>query len=309
MDAPKVIAVVLNYRRPQETLECINSLKKLDYTNIEIVIVDNASADDSVVKIRTAHPDVSVIVTEHNQGYAGGMNNGFRFALQKNPAYILAINSDTLIERQALQTLVEVLTAESSAAAATGTIYYQGEQEQVWYRGGKLNYYRAGGFQQHGAFHVESLLPRSVTFISGCAFLIKAPILQEIGLFDERFFMYFEDAELCMRVLRRKYKLLYIPRARFYHQVTSDALTAFRCYFSVRNRLLFLSLVSNPVKKIIGLFYLTGVFSIKYIRWRIQNQAFATALSWGVEDFLLRRWYDGRAFHLNPGREEKNACP
>lgn len=135
MKTPKVIVVVLNYQRPQETIECITSLKESHYSNFELLIVDNASSDNSVQKILTAFPEIHIHISDSNLGYAGGMNNGIRQAILDNPEYVMVINSDTLVARDCIRLLVEELETNPSVAATSGTIYFQSDPKKVWYAG------------------------------------------------------------------------------------------------------------------------------------------------------------------------------
>ncbi len=297
---PKIIVVVLNYSRPQETIECIASLKKSNYSNFEILIVDNASPDDSVKRICSEYPDIYVLTSQNNLGYAGGMNNGIRHALQYCPTYIMVINSDTLVDQDCLGLLVRELEADPLVAASSGVIYYQSDQKKIWYAGGDINYYRSSAFQRNGILDERNIInqQKSVTFLSGCAFLVRTSILKELGLFDERFFMYLEDTEFSERITRNNYKLSLVPQAKIYHRVTIGPLTPFTIYFNVRNRLLFVSISFNLFQKIIGFSYLFIVFTLKFIVWKIIKPPLANAIICGVQDFFSKRFFAGRGFQF-----------
>ena len=305
VNSPKVVVVVLNYRRPQDTIECIASLIKSNYLNIEIVIVDNASGDDSVQQIQLAYKNIHILVSEANLGYAGGMNIGIKYAMQKSPVYILVMNSDTIVDKSYLGILVNALELDTQAAAASGTIYYHSKQDKVWYAGGNINYLRASVFQKNGYIPDKVLfkLEGDVTFLSGCAFLVKTSALKKVGLFDERFFMYIEDTELSERIIQNKYKLLFIPHARIFHKVNIGYLMPYAVYFNVRNRLLFVSTLPSITKRMLGFTYLYFICISKIVFWKITKPRLADAVLYGVQDFFLKPFYAGRAFQLEDNHQ------
>lgn len=305
MNLPQVTVVVLNYARPKDTIECLHSLKLSKYSGFKLLVIDNASPDNSVDQIQMAHPDVEVIETPHNIGYSGGMNFGIRYAMQFSPDYLLLINSDTVVDEGFISTLIEVVEIYPRAAAASGTIYYSPEREKMWYAGGTIRYWRASGFTNHELLKDrESNINKikKVSFLAGCAFLIRVSAIQQVGLFDERFFMYLEDTELCSRLLRKNYELLYVPSAKLYHKVNDERIRPFSLYFSVRNRLLFVKIAAKGFQKIIGYFYLFIVCSVKILYWSLTSPSLAKAITVGIRDFFAGRFYEGSGFRfLNKG--------
>lgn len=214
METQLVIAIILNYMRPGDTIDCIDSLKKSSYSPLQLIVVDNASTDDSAERIRATHPDIEILQSENNLGYAGGMNLGIRHAFKFSPEYLLIINSDTIADSHYVSKLVDALLQKPKAAAASGIIYYYPDTSKIWYAGGKLKYWRASGFTNHSFPHVNNTGSQDiqdVTFISGCAFLIRVSAIHTIGLFDERFFMYLEDTEMCSRLFDNNFQLFYVP--------------------------------------------------------------------------------------------------
>src|SRR5690242_13465997 len=111
MAQPLISVVVLNWNGKIDTLECLESLARVDYPNFEVIVVDNGSADDSVAAIRQQFPDVMVLETGANLGYAGGNNVGIRKALEDQASYVLLLNNDTVVHPQLLTSLVEAAAA------------------------------------------------------------------------------------------------------------------------------------------------------------------------------------------------------
>ena len=114
---PKVFAVILNYNGYDDTKNCINSLKKIDYPNYNIIVVDNASTDESYNKLKNEFPRIPVVVTEFNMGYTGGMNAGAKYAMEHDADYILLSNNDMLYESDFLRILIERIETDSSLHA------------------------------------------------------------------------------------------------------------------------------------------------------------------------------------------------
>ncbi|MDW8091366.1 MAG: glycosyltransferase family 2 protein, partial [Meiothermus sp.] len=103
-----VYVIVLNWNGWKDTIECLSSLRHSDYPNYEIVVVDNNSEDDSVVRIREAHPQVPIIQAEDNLGFAGGNNLGIRYALSKGAEFVWLLNNDTKVMKNTLSSMVEL---------------------------------------------------------------------------------------------------------------------------------------------------------------------------------------------------------
>ncbi|MFZ5917169.1 MAG: glycosyltransferase family 2 protein [Chloroflexota bacterium] len=245
---PRVWIVVLNWNGLADTLECLASLQRLDYPNYEVIVVDNGSTDGSVKVIQAQFPDITLIANEQNLGFTGGNNIGLRYALERGADYALLLNNDTEVAPDFLRLLVEVAEANPAIGIAGPTIYYHAQPERIWSAGGVIDWQRgltsmiglgetdAG---EHGA------APRDVDFVTGCAFLVKWAVMKQVGLLDERFFAYYEEAEWCVRARRAGFRILHVPQSRLWHKISPERRAASPQvhYYMTRNRLLFLRLV------------------------------------------------------------------
>jgi GT2 family glycosyltransferase len=298
----RFIVVVLNYRRAKETLDFLASLAGSTIQPLRTIVVDNDSGDNSVRDIRAAYPDLEVIETGSNSGFAGGMNAGIRQALAMDSTYIFAVNSDALLAPDALDKLIQALDIHPAAGAATGTFYYYPEMHRVWYAGGRLAYWRASaltGRRVDPGSQGSSAEVRDVTFLTGNAILFRSAALQKVGLFDERYFMYYEDVDLCARMIAGGFALLYVPPANFYHRMEVDEQTPFKTYYVFRNRLLFLASAPSLLVRAVGTVTYAGVLLIKSATWCIHDRSRARAAWMGLHDFLRSHLYAGRGFSLN----------
>ena len=162
--------------------------------------------------------------------------------------------------------MVNALKRAPRAAAATGTIFYHDDTSRVWYGGGRIIPWRASGFSEHlneRRRPDELGSTRRVTFISGCLMLLRASVLEAMGGFDERFFMYLEDVDLCSRLSGAGHELLYVPQSHIQHKVGKGGHRPYALYFMVRNRLLFLSGWKRPPERWGGMAYLYGTVAVE----------------------------------------------
>lgn len=293
---PKVSIIVLNYNRPADTIDCINSLLKNDYPSYEIIIIDNYSTDDSLNAFKTCFPDLSIYSTNENLGYTGGINFGILKAKEKKPDYILLINNDTIVEPDFLSHMVLEMENHPDAYASCCLILAEHDRNTIWYAGGKLIKWRGL------AIHSLKDMPRSalsntktreVDFVTGCLILLRTSELDYVGLENELFFMYLDDIELSSRIITKGLKLLFVPKAVIYHKVLNEKESPLKLYYSVRNRLLLIKEMNKNLDKLIAGFYFITVISLKLFFWKFKNKKFYYAAKKGLDDYRNGIFYKG----------------
>ena len=216
---PFICAVTLNWNRPQDTITCLASLSEQTYPNLKLVVVDNGSSDDSANQIRAAFPEMTLIANATNQGFARGMNAGIRYALAAGAEHVFVLNNDTFLAPDALSRLVA--QAEEGVGLLAPAIYYADAPQQIWSLGGQIHsgtletVATARGQIDKGQW--PAVLQRD--FVPGCAMLLSRAALQEAGLFDECFFMYYEDLDLCLRLRRAGYRIVVVTRSKMWHKI------------------------------------------------------------------------------------------
>jgi GT2 family glycosyltransferase len=212
---PRVEIILLNWNGYVDTTNCLRSLSKLDYQNYGIIVVDNGSTDDSVTEIKKAFPSQRISETGSNLGFSGGCNFGIRDALSRDADYIWLLNNDTLVEPKALAHMVDIANSGSGIGAIGSVIYDMDKKDriQVW-GGGRIC--RWTGRSRH------CLGPCEVDYITGASMLLARQALEDVGLLDESYFMYWEDADLCVRLRRSGYKLLVATKSHLYHRESSS---------------------------------------------------------------------------------------
>lgn len=243
-ELPHVVVIILNWNGLADTLECLESLACLDYPNHEVVVVDNGSTDGSVEAIRGHFPNVTLIENDENLGYAEGNNRGAEYALQAEADYMFVLNNDTVLCQDILTRLVVAAEANPRVGAVGPKIYYHAQPRRIWFAGGMIDWQRGVtvnlGADEYDVGQFEKV--RSVDFLAGCALLIKRETWENVGSFDSRFFMYWEETDWCTRVRLAGYDLLFVPQAKMWHKISpEDQSSSPRIlYYMTRNRLLFL---------------------------------------------------------------------
>ena len=219
-DGP-IHVVILNWNRRDDTLSCLASLEQSTRQPERTWLVDQGSTDDSVQSIRSDFPWVDIIQTGTNTGFARGMNIGIQYALQSGAASVLLLNNDTIVSPSALERLV---AQQSPGVGIVGpAIFYTDRPHEIWSIGNDVNrlLYDITGSDSGGKHLPTHPIERG--FISGCAMLISRRALADAGLFDERFFMYYEDLDFCIRYADAGYRLMLAPDAHIWHRVSQSS--------------------------------------------------------------------------------------
>jgi GT2 family glycosyltransferase len=244
---PLVCLVVLNWNQRDLTLDCLDSLAALDYPaeRLQIIVVDNGSTDDSAQAIRTRFPEVVVLETGENLGFASGNNVGIHYALQSDADYIMLLNNDTVVAPDVLRHLISVAEADPGIGIVTPKIYYYDEPTRIWYAGAGIDW-RDGATRGLRAEEIDGSAPESVQdvdYASGCAICVRRSVIDQIGLLDPRFFLCYEETDWCVRAQAAGWRTLYVPNARLWHKVsaTMGRTSPATDYYMNRNVLLFLA--------------------------------------------------------------------
>ncbi|MEN6414737.1 MAG: glycosyltransferase family 2 protein [Veillonellales bacterium] len=264
-----VYIILINYNSWQDTLECLASLKQLTFLNYKIIIIDNASQDESVQQISRNYPDAVIISSQENLGFAGGNQLGIDFALKEGAKYIWLLNNDTVVHKESLTELVH--NAESfPLALLTNKIYKYGTERDIWYCGGDIHWWKGKPFhirmhQQDDQFAKQ---PYATTWISGCSMFAKAELFQNYHM-DKRYFLYFEDVEFCEQLKKGGISLFVIPKSIIWHKTSASIgkMSHIQAYYSVRNNMYFVSKQANLIHKVVYFPYFivrTLIFSLRY---------------------------------------------
>ena len=240
MSRPLVFIILVNYNGEADTIECVQSLKRIEYDNYRIVLVDNGSEKPISAEGKTfLEKNCHVICHDRNSGFAGGNNIGIRYALKEGAELILLLNNDTTVEPDFLNVLVEQYEKDKETGALGGRINFYSDKEMIWYGGGHFD--PEDGWGRHERYRDicagKTGIVREVTFITGCLMLIPARTIEKIGLLDDSLFLYFEDVDFCCRITKAGMKMLYCEDAVIYHKVygSTSGNNDIRYYYFLRN--------------------------------------------------------------------------
>ncbi len=228
---PTIAVVILNWNGAQDTIDCLESLTQQTLRPLRLVVVDNGSQDDSVARIdkwKTEHQgdaglQLVVIEAGENLGFAAGSNVGIRYALKAGAESVLVLNNDTVLAPDAVYRMAAFLSEHPDYVAVTGQIRYFG-RPVIWNCGGELTWFGSRRYL-FGEQTVESTPQdgwRRISFITGCAALIRASVFERQGLFTERFFFGEEDYEFSQRLKRAQNPIAVCFGAVIQHKVGSS---------------------------------------------------------------------------------------
>lgn len=241
---PRVALVIVNYRGREDTLACLESVATLTYPDRDVLLIDQDSKDGTPEAVRGLYPWVHIIENPVNNGFAGGNNLGIRVALEQRGAdYIFLLNNDTTVEPGLLEPLIALAEGDSAIGIVGPKMLYFDRPDVIWSAGGRIDW--RGGSLLIGEGEpddTKETTTRDVDFIVGCGLLVKRAVLERIGLFDERYFLYYEETDLCARARKAGWRIVYQPAARLWHKVSGSTGgdSELTLYYMRRNVLLYL---------------------------------------------------------------------
>jgi GT2 family glycosyltransferase len=217
----------------------------------EIVLVDNGSSDGShelLARDYGDHHQIRLIRNEENRGFAYGVNQGIQCALASGACFVLLLNNDAVVQRSCIESMVAALETNALSGIAGPRIMYHKDRNRIWQGGGRFSLLRTGTVNPyknrlHRSSASRSETVRKVGFLTACAVLVKSQVFEELGLFDEDFFLYGEDVDLCLRATRAGFELIYVPDAVVWHKIegiVKDRTSPMVLYHLARSRLLML---------------------------------------------------------------------
>jgi GT2 family glycosyltransferase len=307
MSFPKIFIIILNWNGLQDTLECLESVFKLNYPNYRVLVVDNGSTDDSVKIIERNYPKVILILNGENLGFAGGNNVGIKYALGQGAQYIWLLNNDTIVDPDALLNMMTESEKRQEIGMAGSKIYYYNYSKKIWFAGAKINW--AKGVSVHigqGETDIGQYdYIKQVDRVTGCSMLVKKSVCERVGLFDEKYFLYVEEIDWCVRARKAGFLCIYVPSSMVYHKESVSASGTGNWenlfyYYNTRN---FLYLIEKsfcfPVRQIILLRMILGKLMLQKRNILRMAYSFITSFHglkpheapvlFGIRDFLIRK--------------------
>jgi GT2 family glycosyltransferase len=270
---PRVSVIILNWNGLKDTIECLESLKKITYPNYDVIVVDNGSKGNDAQVLEEKFGDyIHLIRNDRNYGYTGGNNIGIRYVLKSSsPDYFLILNNDTVVAPDFLDRLIKVAESDASIGIVGSKVYYYDFPNRIQGAGGKVNM-RTGQASLIGVKEVDAGqydTQRQVDYILGCCLLIKKEAIQKVGLFDESYFCYWDETDYCFRAREAGYKVVYTPEAKMWHKAPlklkvwdkismSSKASGLPYYFMARNNFKFMRKHATKGQYRSFLFYFFG---------------------------------------------------
>lgn len=240
---PKVVVIIVIWNGLEDTLECLRSLLQDGYPNFEIVVVDNGSTDGSAEALREKKFPVRILSAPSNLGFTGGNNLGLAEAQRMGARYAFLLNNDTTLEKGAIGALVEAAEAREGAGICAPVMHYFDEPSKIWFAGSRLSLNRAEASHDLSIHPNRTSAPYHTPWVSGCAMLVRMLAVEQVGGFDDRFYLTWEDVDWCVRMRSEGWFVMVVPKARIFHKCarSGSRLKGIRSYYAVRNSLLLAS--------------------------------------------------------------------
>jgi hypothetical protein len=221
-DLPLVSVIVLSWNQRAVTLACLASLSRVTYPRCRVLLVDNASTDGSPDAVRRDHPSVELLALPENRMFAGGNNAGIRHALAQGAEMVVLLNNDTEVAPDFLEHLVARACSVPRCGMVAPKIYYHDDPARIWYAGGDISFWtgtmRHVGIREVDAGRYDAA--GETGYATGCCMLVPRGPIERVGMLDESFRMYAEDADWSWRLRAAGYAVLYEPRARVWHKIS-----------------------------------------------------------------------------------------
>lgn len=257
---PKVYFIILNFNSYEETIKCIRNLQCISYKDYEIIIVDNASKDSSVERIKKEFPLLKLLVSSENLGYAYGNNMGIKYALEKGADYICILNNDVVVEEKFLEPLIDILKSDATIGMVGPAICQYNARDTIQSMGAGINLLTGLAQAKHKNKAFSSMAGRDieVDYLGGACFVVKREVIEKIGFIPENYFLFFEETEFCLKAKRKGFMLICTGKSRVYHKgsLTISKFKGLSYYFLCRNRVVFMRRNANTLERTIFYIYL-----------------------------------------------------
>jgi len=221
---PKISVVLVHWERAGvgDTVECLQSLAKTTYPNLSAILVNNGAQTFPTDRFLAALPGLKILYTPTNLGFTGGNNIGIREALSDGAEYIMLLNNDTMVSPDLVEKLLAAFD-RSDVGIVGPIVTYFSHPNRAWFAGGRYNRYLGYTFHTLMGDDLTGPLPnQDIDFVTACALLARREVFEKVGLLWDALFIYFEDAELCLRAARGGYRCVLVGEPLVRHKVSAS---------------------------------------------------------------------------------------
>ena len=296
----KVAIVILHYADQKLTENCLASVAKLKTKGFDLktIVVDN-NPDKKLRELKTKHPAVEWLATKENLGFTGGNNLGLKKALEDGADWAMLLNNDTIVDKDLVSRLIKTGVEDNNLGVIGPKIYFApgfeyhaerykpGQRGKVfWYAGGLIDWDNVlashRGVDEVDTGQYDRL--EETDYVSGCCLLARRRVFEKVGLLDDKYFLYLEDADFCQRAKKAGFKVVYQPKAKLWHANAGSSQVGgnLHDYFFTRNRMLF------------GWHHAS--WRAKFALTRESARLMVTGRPWqkkGIQDFYTQKWRKG----------------
>ena len=268
MKTPEVAIVILNYNSYEDTLECLESLKKINYQHYRVIVVDNGSTNRSAEILLEAcrTENTEFIKSKANLGYAGGNNLGIARAMEEGADYICVLNNDVEVSPDFLNVLVPFMEQNREIGVCGPLICEYDSRENVQSSGARINYWIGEVPILNNGKKVQEIEGNVIEcdYIGGACMLFRREAILENGYIPEIYFLFFEETEWCAR---KGYQVICNCNAQVYHKgsVTVSKTDGMKEHYMRRNRILFVRRNANLIQKLFFYAYIICAISVKAV--------------------------------------------
>ncbi|MCD6354852.1 MAG: glycosyltransferase family 2 protein [Prolixibacteraceae bacterium] len=290
---PLVSVITINYNQSQVTLELLRSLRKITYPNVEIIVVDNASPTDNPQRIKETFPEIKLIISKKNLGFAGGNNLGIKASKGE---YLLFVNNDTEVSPRFIEPLTELLQSNPAIGMVSPKIKFHWNPELIQYAGyTKMNPYTVRnnsiGYHQKDEGQFNKI--KETNSVHGAAMMVPRAVVEKAGLMPEIYFLYYEEHDWAEMIKREGYKIYYQPNSFILHKesVSTGKESPLKTYYINRNRMIFARRNFKGMQRLTSMLFLLFISfpknSLKYLVSGKFNHlaAYLRAVGWNFTHF------------------------
>jgi hypothetical protein len=290
---PLVSIITINYNQIEVTMDLLQSLRKISYREIEIIVVDNASPSGNPDELKEAFPEIQLIKSKKNLGFAGGNNLGIRKAKGK---YLFFINNDTVVPENIIEPLVDRMENNPKIGMVSPKIKFHWNPNLVQYAGfTKMNPYtiRNNSIGYHQPDGPEFDTAGETESIHGAAMMVSRMAIEKAGLMPEIYFLYYEEHDWGQMIKREGFKIYYEPKSYILHKesVSTGKNSPFKTYYITRNRMVFTRRNYSGLNLTVSILYQFSIAAPKNILVYLATfkfkhaKSYFRALGWNIVHF------------------------
>lgn len=295
-NTPLISIITVNYNNTEDTCDLLLSIACVDYKNVEVIVVDNASFEDPTSTLKEVFTGVKVIRSDKNLGFAGGNNLGIKAA---KGDYLFFVNNDTVFTNNIVNGLLDIFQTYPDAGVACPKFHYYdspGVIEFAGYR--KVNAFNGRnsmiGCREKDYGQYDNIT--ETNYAHGGGMMIPARVIEEVGLIPECYFLYYEELDWCEQIKKKGYKIYYQYKSLIYHKesMTVGKKSVLKTFYLSRNRILFMRRNVKGTPWIIFMLYLTFItvpkntFIFLFKKELDHLNAFWKGLRWNLSHLRLK---------------------